>query len=271
MKEELHREIATRPCTRCLPTEAGRGRDAGGARRSTVASVVRGVSSDLVEASRRLRAALTPADLDATLGQITAAAVDVLPEVRYASISLMHADGRLETVAPTDELLVGVDAAQYELREGPCYAAVVEESHFTSPDLTEETRWPQYAQVALSAGIHAQAGLHLFNAKGSNGALNLFADQPGAFADLDGLAALFSHQAGAALDYARHIGQLEEAARSRQLIGTAVGIVMERFDLDDARAFAFLARLSSTENTKLRIVAEELIGASNEAVPQARP
>jgi hypothetical protein len=227
--------------------------------------------SEIVETSRRLRAALTPADLDETLAQITAAAVEVLPEVRYASISLKHADGRLETVAPTDDFLVQVDAAQYDLQEGPCYEAVVNESHFTAPDLAEDFRWPRYAQVAVSAGIQAQAGLHLFNAKGSNGALNLFADQSGAFANLDGLAELFSHQAAMALDYARHIGQLEEAARSRQLVGTAVGIVMERFALDDARAFAFLARLSSTENTKLRVVAQRLIDADKETVPQPRP
>jgi ANTAR domain/GAF domain len=228
-------------------------------------------SPDIVEASRRLTAALTPADLDETLAQITAAAVEVLPEVRYASISLMHADGRLETIAPTDTFLVQVDAAQYDLREGPCYEAVVNESHFISPDLAADPRWPRYSRVAVSAGIHAQAGLHLYNAKRCNAALNLFADQPGALADLDGLGELFSHQAAMALDYARHIGHLEEAARSRQLIGTAVGIVMERFDLDDARAFGFLARLSSTQNTKLRVVAERLIEADKDLSLQPLP
>jgi AmiR/NasT family two-component response regulator len=45
------------------------------------------------------------------------------------------------------------------------------------------------------------------------------------------------------------------------LIGKAVGIVMERYDLSDERAFAFLKRLSSHSNVKLRLVAEQVIGS----------
>jgi hypothetical protein len=63
---------------------------------------------------------LAPAGhLDQTLRRITAAAVEVLPEVEYASITVKHADGELETFAPTDDLLWGIDAAQYDLRKGP--------------------------------------------------------------------------------------------------------------------------------------------------------
>ena len=36
-------------------------------------------------------------------------------------------------------------------------------------------------------------------------------------------------------------------------------MVMERFGLDDARAFAFLARLSQDNNVKLRVVAERML------------
>lgn len=213
----------------------------------------------MLETSRRLRTALAPGDLDETLARITAAAVEVLPEVRYASITIKHADGRLDTVAPTHDFLCEVDAAQYELQEGPCYEAAVEAAHVTAPHLAEDDRWPRYAREAVSAGIQAQAGIRLFDAKASNGALNLYADHPGAFQDLGALTELFSHQAAMALDYARHISQLEEAVRSRQLIGQAVGVVMERYDLDDARSFGFLVRLSSTQNVKLRLVAERLV------------
>jgi hypothetical protein len=34
---------------------------------------------------------------------------------------------------------------------------------------------------------------------------------------------------------------------------------MERFQVDDARAFGFLTRLSNQENLKLRLVAERLL------------
>lgn len=215
--------------------------------------------SEFVEVSRRLRAALTPADLDETLANITAAAVQALPDVTYASITVKHADGRLETVAPTDDLIVDLDAAQYRFQEGPCYEAAVETVHVTSPHLAEDPRWPRYAPLAVSTGVQAQAGLRLFDAKSSQGALNLYAVEPGVFEDLGSLGQLFSHQAAMALEYARQITQLQEAVQTRQRIGQAVGVVMHRYDLDEARAFAFLTRMSSTSNTKLRVVAERII------------
>jgi hypothetical protein len=214
---------------------------------------------EIVKASRRLSEALAPGDLDQTLERITAAAVEVLPDVEFASITVKHADGKLETFAPTDDLLLGVDAAQYELQEGPCYAAAVETVHVTSPYLSQDSRFPRYAPVAVAVGIEAQAGIRLFDARGANGALNLYSLRPGAFEDLGALGELFTHQSAMALAYARQVTQLQDAVRTRQLIGQAVGVTMERFGLDEARAFGFLARLSQDNNIKLRVVAERLL------------
>lgn len=77
----------------------------------------------LLETARRLADKLTPGDLDATLSQITSAAVEVVPDVSMSSITVRHADGTLTTAAPTDDLLVRIDKAQYTLQEGPCYEA----------------------------------------------------------------------------------------------------------------------------------------------------
>ena len=44
----------------------------------------------------------------------------------------------METVAPTDDLLWGVDAAQYELLEGPRYEAAVDSVHVLAPDLASD-------------------------------------------------------------------------------------------------------------------------------------
>lgn len=220
-------------------------------------------SDEYLEMSRKLRAALTPADLDDTLAQVTAAAVEVLPQVRYASITIKHADGRLETAAPTDPLICDLDAAQYELQEGPCYEAAVDETFTATPDLAVDTRWPRYAPLAVSAGVQAQAGIRLFDTAKANGALNLYADQAGAFQDFDDLRELFSHQSGIAIAYAREITHLQEAVKTRQLIGQAVGVVMRQYGLDEARAFAFLSRMSSTSNTKLRVVAQRLVAEAS--------
>jgi hypothetical protein len=213
----------------------------------------------LIEQARRLSRSLAPGDLETTLGRITAAAVEVLPDVTSASITIKHRDGTLETFAATDDVLFDVDAAQYELQEGPCYESATDTVHVTAPHLATDERFPRYAPVAVDKGIRAQAGIRLFDAPQSNGALNLYSDRDGAFEDLGVLEQLFAHQSAMALEYARQIDQLQEAVKSRQMIGQAVGLVMERYDLNEASAFAVLTRLSSERNVKLRLIAAEIL------------
>jgi AmiR/NasT family two-component response regulator len=88
----------------------------------------------------------------------------------------------------------------------------------------------------------------------------------GSFTDMSLLGQLFAHQAAVALDYAREIDNLQEAMRTRQLIGRAVGIAMERYQLNEERAFAFLARVSQTRNVKLRAVAEEVVAEAEQRI-----
>jgi hypothetical protein len=213
----------------------------------------------VAEMAERLSASLGPADLDQTLKNITAAAVEVLPDVTMSSISLKHAEGTLVTVAPTDDLLCEVDAKQYDLQEGPCYLAAVETANVVASDLANDDRFPRYREVALEAGIKAQVGVRLFDARGAQAALNLYSDRVGAFEDMGTLADLFRHQSAMAVAYAHEVQDLRDAVRTRQLIGQAVGVMMERYRLDEQRAFAFLARLSQNRNVKLRLVAQEVV------------
>jgi GAF domain-containing protein len=218
--------------------------------------------SRVVEMAQDLSSRLTPGDLDQTLRRITEAAVEVLPQVHLASITVKHRDGRLETIAPTSDVLIGVDAAQYDLQEGPCYDAAVDVAHRVSPDLATDERYRNYGPVAVAAGIRAQAGIRLFDTpQEAQGALNLYSREVGAFDDRT-LAELFRHQAATAIRYANEVEDLREAMMTRQVIGQAVGIIMERYELPDARAFAFLTRLSNERNVKLRLIAQELVAAS---------
>jgi GAF domain-containing protein len=217
---------------------------------------------EVLEAARRLSETLRPGALDETLAQVTAAAVELLPGVEFASITVAYSDGRLETVAPTAELITHLDAAQYELREGPCYDSATETLHVTAPDIGNDPRFRRYGPVAANAGIGAQAAVRLFEGPHSNGALNLYSRRVGDLADIGVLHELFAHQSATALAYAREITQLKDVIATRQLIGQAVGVTMERFNLDEARAFSFLTRLSQDSNVKLRTLAEQLIAAT---------
>ena len=212
----------------------------------------------LLETASRLSERLTPGDLDATLSGITAAAVELIPEVDYASISIRR-DERIETVNATDDSLLPLDAKQYELHEGPCYDAASKDDRVVATRLGSDARFPRYGPFAAESGIYAQAAFRLFERGTIQGALNLYSGRLGAFADLEQLAVLFRSHAAMAIAYAYDIRNLNEALETRTAIGKAVGIVMERYQLSDERAFAFLTRLSQHRNVKLRQVAEEIV------------
>ena len=70
---------------------------------------------------------------------------------------------------------------------------------------------------------------------------------------------------------------MAQAVDARKLVGQAMGILMERFDLDSDRAFAVLRRYSQDNNLKLRDVAERLIetrclpAPADRAADESRP
>lgn len=217
------------------------------------------IPDTVLAGAARLADLLKPGDLDATLGRITAAAVELIPDATYASITVRHGD-HLATVCPTDPGLMPLDQAQYELQEGPCYDAATDAAQVIAPDLADDPRFPRYGPRAVAAGVRGQAAFKLFERNGHvQGALNLYSDRPGAFVNLADTAVLFRSQAAIAIGYAYEVTNLTEALETRTVIGKAMGIVMERYHLDDERAFAFLTRLSQHRNVKLRQVAQELV------------
>lgn len=66
-------------------------------------------------------------------------------------------------------------------------------------------------------------------------------------------------------DLRARVEQLSEALASNRTIGAAVGVVLERHQLDRASALAHLVRLSQNSNTKLVEVAEQLLQATERA------
>jgi hypothetical protein len=199
-----------------------------------------------------------PEQLDDTLAAITRAATHALPDVQEASISILHSGGRLDTVAPTAPVLYELDRLQQDLGEGPCLDASEHGEDVVCPDLRADPRFPRYAKAAAELGFVAQVGLSLFVRPESRGALNLYSQQPGVFTDLADLAPVFAQQTTLALGYALETLNLTRALETRSAIGQAVGIVMERYQLDEKSAFAFLTRISQDRNVKLRDVAAEL-------------
>ena len=76
---------------------------------------------------------------------------------------------------------------------------------------------------------------------------------------LSALAAKVRSDQGRAQAMAQENEQLHRALESRDIIGQAKGMLMERYDVDAAAAFALLVTLSQTSNTRLEHVAQKLV------------
>lgn len=179
----------------------------------------------------------------------------------HAGITLIRSKNRLQTVAPTDDLVVQADVLQHELGEGPCDDSSWSGDTMLSPDVAADARWPIWGPKAAALGIVSALSVELTGADGARiGAVNLFWDRHRDF-DRDDIAFahLFARHAALALASSLETANLNVALDGRKRIGQAQGILMERFRLDEDRAFAVLRRYSQDRNLKLREVAEQLV------------
>ncbi len=206
---------------------------------------------------------------DDTLTRITRCACDTIPGADFASISVRYPDGNLTTLAPTHEVTSRADSLQYSLREGPCYDAASSKGVVSSEDVKTDLRWPSYGPAASELGLKSQLALLCYENSQSRGALNLYSRRPGLLADQQEMAELFAKHAAVAMGNVYTVDGLHDALTARKVIGQAIGITMERYELDEDRAFEFLVRVSQTGNVKLRDIAAEIVHTGNRAKSDA--
>ncbi|MFE2536695.1 GAF and ANTAR domain-containing protein [Streptomyces sp. NPDC059371] len=210
---------------------------------------------------------------DATLRRITESAVELVEGCDVAGILVLH-DHEVETLAPTDPLVVDSDRLQAELGEGPCFDAAHSaqgERVFRIADLTEEgSRWPLFAPQAFELGVGSMMGFLLFTDAEEFGALNFYSRKTGSFTeDSEQAGLLLASHAAIAFSSARTHAQMEHAIGTRHVIGEAMGILMGRHDLTEEQAFDVLRRYSQETNIKLREVARRVCDTGG--VPRTPP
>ena len=199
-------------------------------------------------------------DTGAMLDEVVAAAVQLIPGAEEASISLVLARHQMTSQHRTSELCAQVDAIQTETAEGPCLDAAYEQQTVRVPDMRHEQRWPQFARRAYEAGAGSMLSFQLYVQGDTLGALNLYNREADGFDDeSEQVGLLFASHAAVAFADAQKMDHLDRAVASRDLIGQAKGMLMERYKIDGEGAFRVLARVSQASNQPLRQVAEELV------------
>ena len=153
-----------------------------------------------------------------------------------------------------------LDELQMTTGEGPCLQAALDEIVIRTDDFRNEPRFPNYAPKVVELGLLSALSLKLYTADRTAGALNLFGYEPRPWnSEAETIGMVLAAHAASAILASRESEQLQSALSTRDRIGQAKGIIMERFKIDDVRAFEMLRKLSQDTNTKLVDVAHRVI------------
>lgn len=171
---------------------------------------------------------------------------------------------RVTSEAASGELPRVVDALQEGLGEGPCLDSAYEHLTVRVTDMASDDRWPRFSAAAVAEGVLGMLSMQVYVQVDDLGALNLFARRAGAFDDeSEHVGLLFAAHAGVAYAAAHEKAALVRTVETRQVIGQAQGILMERHRVTPERAFAMLVRVNQHRGDKLRQVAQRLVDSGH--------
>jgi GAF domain-containing protein len=210
--------------------------------------------------------------LQETLSRVAHHAEEAVPASAMAGITML-VEGRARTAVFTDDEAPEIDATQYETGVGPCLDAFRHKQVFVIHDTTKDDRWGPFNEAAAAHGVRSTLSIPLIANHEGVGALNFYAREPDAFSERDvDVASQFGAQAAIVLANAQaywdahQLSQnLATAMQSRAVIEQAKGILMgvQRCSADEA--FEILVRASQRENRKLREIASDLVGRSQQS------
>lgn len=192
----------------------------------------------------------------AMLERIAAQARRAVAKCDEVGITVVRARQRVETLAATSNLAAALDHLEYELGEGPCLHAIDDSTPVLVDDVGTDRRWPRFGPRAAALGVGSILAAPLVAPRGVLGALNFYAVAPDAFdADDELVAQAFATHAGIALAHAELEANLRIGLSTREEIGRAVGILMERHRVRAGEAFDLLVVASQRTNRKIRDIA----------------
>ena len=219
-----------------------------------------GRTMGMPEAFSRLASLLFDEEnLEAVLRLVVCLATAALPRADATDVMVLRTSG-LESIGVSD-VCQELDDVQCRSRRGPCFVAMTEVEVVDAMVPATRNRWPEFAQLATERGFGAVLALPLLASDRVIGSLGLFS-RLGFDDHTRAEAKRFADRAAVVLANAiafttadlvnQHLGN---ALVSRDLIGRAKGILMERHGCGDDAAFDRLRHESQMTHRKLRDVA----------------
>lgn len=207
--------------------------------------------------------------VDEILGTVVGLARDTVDGADGVSVSLAVGD-RLTTSHATDDLVRELDGVQYREGDGPCVDAIRKGRRISLSVDEEPNRYPSFSTAAQQHFITGVLSNPLAAGERVLGGLNCYSASVSRFGERDAqVASRFARQASVVLANALSLedatatnDQLHEALLSRDVIGQAKGILMERRRCSADEAFDVLRRASQRQNRKLTAIAQDVVGGS---------
>jgi len=207
-------------------------------------------------------------DSDTVIAELAEHAAAEIPGAQYAGVTVTRNGRQIDTPAASHKWPILLDEIQQRHRQGPCLSAAWEEKTIHVRDLETDERFPLYARDVLAeTPIRSVMSFQMWIAGETMGALNVYAETPNVFDEKTRAVGLvFAAHSSVAWNAARRDEQFKKALASRDVIGQAKGMLMERYGVNAIQAFDLLRKLSQDSNIPLIQIATDLVEKQQSAI-----
>ncbi len=169
--------------------------------------------------------------------------------------------GGPDLVAATDPLVADLAALRERHPDLPCGSPLAEGEILMAADSTRADGAAWHPIAAL--GVRSALIVGLPKLSGGPATIEMYSHRSSVFTAVASEAARLSRLGGFAVRDVERRTNLEDALLTRDVIGQAQGILMERFQLTGEQAMAYLRRRSQQSQQPIREIAGDVVGRRN--------